>query len=274
MELTDLIEVDILQRVQDSFSKFTGLASVTTDANGVPVTQVSSFTDFCMKYTRQSALGNHRCEECDRRGALYTLATGHAQVYSCHAGLMDFSAPIMLNDKMIGCIVGGQARTTEIDEEKVKAVAVELGIDPEEYLEAAQKTYLVSKEYVEKGARHLEELAAILSQVAYQSFESLHKSKEAEERSRLQTNYAIQKMEKMKYNVINWRKVFQELEDKNEPVSSEFRQKMSIEFKDQIAEIQGAEEYINASMGNNKLNEEIYAIRDVLRDIGEDAYAD
>lgn len=36
MKLTELIEIDILQKIQDSFSKFTGMASITTNPEGVP----------------------------------------------------------------------------------------------------------------------------------------------------------------------------------------------------------------------------------------------
>lgn len=35
--LTDLIETKTLQRIQEAFSKMTGIAAITTDANGVAV---------------------------------------------------------------------------------------------------------------------------------------------------------------------------------------------------------------------------------------------
>ena len=54
LHLTDLIDIEMLQRIQDAFSDMTGIASVTTDADGVAVTKGSHFSDFCMKYTRSS----------------------------------------------------------------------------------------------------------------------------------------------------------------------------------------------------------------------------
>lgn len=60
--LTDLIDVSTLQKIQDAFSKMTGMAALTTDADGKPVTEGSNFTDYCMKYTRQSKEGCARCE--------------------------------------------------------------------------------------------------------------------------------------------------------------------------------------------------------------------
>ena len=49
LHLTDLIDVEILQRIQDGFSNTTGIAALTTDAGGIAVTEGSNFTDFCMK---------------------------------------------------------------------------------------------------------------------------------------------------------------------------------------------------------------------------------
>lgn len=54
--LTELISVDTLQRVQDAFSAMTGMAALTTDAKGIPVTKGSNFSDFCMKYARKSEI--------------------------------------------------------------------------------------------------------------------------------------------------------------------------------------------------------------------------
>ena len=61
LRLTDLIEVEMLQSIQDAFSDMTGMAALTADKNGVAVTQGSNFTEFCMKYTRRSLFGCMRC---------------------------------------------------------------------------------------------------------------------------------------------------------------------------------------------------------------------
>lgn len=59
--------------------------------------------------------------------------------YHCHTGLVDFAAPIMANGKMIGSFIGGQIRTTELDEDRLLEIADEIGVDPQEYLTAAKK---------------------------------------------------------------------------------------------------------------------------------------
>ena len=45
--ITDLIDVSVLQRIQDMFSDMFGMAALTTDHQGKPVTTGSGFTEFC-----------------------------------------------------------------------------------------------------------------------------------------------------------------------------------------------------------------------------------
>ena len=165
IRLVDLMEVKALQKIQDEFSKYTGLASLMTDENGIPVTKGSGFSGFCMDLVRTTKLGCSRCEECDKNGAVLTLKNKRATVYNCHAGLTDFAAPIMLEGKMIGSCIGGQVRTEDVDEEKMAQIAKELGIDPDTFIEAAKKTRCMDKEDVERAAIFLEGLAASLSEI-------------------------------------------------------------------------------------------------------------
>ena len=152
LNLTDLIEVDILQKIQDAFSMMTGMASLTTDKYGVPVTKGSLFSDFCTKYTRVSEVGKKRCENCDKMGAELTLKEGKALFYSCHAGLVDFAAPIMVQGQLVGCFIGGQVLTQKPVEEDIRKIAEEIGVNPEEYVEAARKIRVIEKERTIPGS--------------------------------------------------------------------------------------------------------------------------
>ena len=152
--LTDLIEVDLLQKIQDEFSRYTGMAALTTDADGNPITEGSAFTDFCMKYTRQSELGYQRCVASDKNAALMALESGEPVVYVCHAGLADFASPIMMGDKLIGCFLGGQVRiSSQIDEEALKETAKELGTEYESSNEAMEATNYSDKMPLKKSAK-------------------------------------------------------------------------------------------------------------------------
>lgn len=168
--LTDLFEIDMLQRIQESFSKMTGIAALITDSNGTPVTKGTAFTDFCSNYTRKSTLGCMRCAQCDKHGAELALKTGASVTYYCHAGLMDFAAPIMAGDKLIGCFIGGQVLTEPPDITKLMQVAAELDIELINYLQAALKVPVIDKNKVETAAEFLYTLTDALSSIAYHKY--------------------------------------------------------------------------------------------------------
>ncbi len=167
LSLTDFIPVETLQSIQDAFSDMTGMAALTTDKYGVPVTKGSRFTDFCMKYTRQSNLGKQRCESCDKSGAELAYRNGRSCIYECHAGLMDYAAPIMVNGDMIGCFIGGQVLPEKPVPEKYRKIAEEIHVDPEEYLKALNTVYIIDRKNMDNAANFLYITANILSNIAY-----------------------------------------------------------------------------------------------------------
>lgn len=173
--LTDLFEVEMLQTIQDAFAKMTGFAAQITDANGKPITRGSNYTDYCAKYTRKSVLGCVRCEQCDKRGAELALKSGSSITYYCHAGLMDFAAPIMAGDTMIGCFVGGQVLTEPPDITKIMQVAAEIDVDLINYLQSALEVPVMERTKVENAANFLYTLTNILSTISYHKY-IMHKA--------------------------------------------------------------------------------------------------
>lgn len=167
IKLTDLIDIKTLQDIQDGFANATGMAALTTDENGTAITEGSNFTDFCMNLTRKSLLGCQRCENCDRQGGENTMRTGKAYAYTCHAGLVDFAAPIMLNGKFIGSFIGGQVLPNAPDENQLRKYANEIGIDPDEYIKAIRKVKVIPKKQIDSAADFLCTIANVLSKTAY-----------------------------------------------------------------------------------------------------------
>ena len=169
LRLTDLIDVQMLQQIQDAFSDMTGMAALTADKNGVAVTQGSNFTDFCMKHTRRSLFGCMKCFECDKHGAELTMENGGPCSYYCHAGLVDFAAPIMANGQMIGSFIGGQVLTKPPVLSEFRKIAENLNIDPDEYVKAVHEVRIVDKETIDKAAHSLYTIAGVLSDIAYKN---------------------------------------------------------------------------------------------------------
>ncbi len=53
LHLTDLFDMETLQRMQDSFSFAFGISTGISDENGVAVTKHISNCEFCSKYTKE-----------------------------------------------------------------------------------------------------------------------------------------------------------------------------------------------------------------------------
>lgn len=164
LSLTDLVDVQTLQRIQDAFAKATGMAALTVDLNG-PITQLSNGTDFCMKYTRASQVGAERCNQCDLMGGEQALKTHRPSVYYCHGGLMDFAAPILLGNRQIGSLIGGQVLPVPADENKIRAIARDIGVNEDEYIAALRKIKVVPKESIENAAELLYIIGNTLSEI-------------------------------------------------------------------------------------------------------------
>ena len=187
--LTDIIDLDVLQKIQDAFSSMTDMACIITDAYGVAVTNGSNFCDFCSRFTRVSPEGARRCEECDRRGAEMAIENKGVCTYFCHAGLIEFAAPIMANGQMVGSMVGGQILSSPPDLNAFAEKANELGIDPDDYTHEAKKVRILAQEEIDKAALSLNSLAEVLSTVATNNFNMLANSAEVEKSAKLKSDF-------------------------------------------------------------------------------------
>ncbi len=164
MEILDFIEREQLQQIQDLYSTATGMAVCIIDRDGNHITDDSNGNDFCKKYTKGSELGAKRCHKCDLEGK---------GVYFCHSGLMDFAADIFIEGEKVGAIVGGQVLPGPPDFDKFRDLAVELSIDPDEYIEALKKVPVKSEESIRCSAKLMEVMINMLVNQRY----SIYKDK-------------------------------------------------------------------------------------------------
>ena len=182
IHIVEMLDLDRLQRLLDAYSDMTGMAAIATNAEGIPITEGSGFTEFCRKYTRGSEIGLQRCENCGKNAAAESFRAGKACTYFCHAGLIHYAAPIVANGRLVGCVLGGQVLTAPPEKEHFTKIAKEIGVDPEEYWESALKIRIVSRDYIDKCAAFLQEMADTLSTMAYSRYE-IYKSKRKVERA-------------------------------------------------------------------------------------------
>ncbi|WP_373483150.1 PocR ligand-binding domain-containing protein [Acetobacterium sp.] len=172
----ELIDLHVLQQFQDSFAKALGMASLSVDNVKGPITEPSNFTDFCMKYTRGSSEGSKRCTACDIEGGKKSGNTGKPAVYSCHAGLVDFAAPIVVDGVQIGAILGGQVLDAPPDEDKFRRIAREIGVNEDEYIAALRKITVVPREKINAAADMLYVFANSISKMGHHNRLLVHET--------------------------------------------------------------------------------------------------
>lgn len=268
LKLTDLIDVEVLQSLQDGFSKFTGMSSLTTDDAGIPVTRESGFCDFCKNIVRQSELGVRRCNECDQRGALESAKTGKPAVYRCHAGIVDFAAPIMVEGRVLGSFLGGQIRSGELDEEKLKKIAAELSLDPDTYLEAARKVPVIEKDIIDRSAEFLAELAKVLSNMAYQNYITLQQSKRMERAARSQASYMMTLATGLREDMEKWMPLTEKaLESDDLEELKESVRELKKMGTDTLTDVGEALDYIKLASGEVTLSETEYDVGQLLESV-------
>lgn len=163
MRIQDFFDIRLLDEIMSDWSKATGLATIACDKDGNYISGEIGFTDFCMKYTRGSKEGCRRCVECDNTGK---------GTYYCHAGLMDFSIDIVVEDEILGKIIGGQVLPNEPDEEKFRSLAAELDINPNDYIRALRKIPIKSEESIRASADLLGKLINMIVNLEYTKYKN------------------------------------------------------------------------------------------------------
>ena len=96
LKLTDLISNHILIELQKMIIEKNGIEIGLCCSDGSFITSSRIINPFCEQYIKKTPEGKRRCDACDRDNAVHCCETGRASAYMCHAGLVDFSTPIVV----------------------------------------------------------------------------------------------------------------------------------------------------------------------------------
>ncbi|GKX64968.1 PocR ligand-binding domain-containing protein [Inconstantimicrobium mannanitabidum] len=152
LEITDIIDIELLQRFQDNFAVGINCASVTVDKNGKPVTKPSSYTKFCDRFVHSTKKGDDRCAASHNRMGEEAARTGKPYVGFCHAGLIDFAAPIIVEGKLLGTVLGGQMLTEKPDRQTYIQIGNEIDVNAEAMADAAEQVKITQMKNIEAAA--------------------------------------------------------------------------------------------------------------------------
>lgn len=140
-----MITNNLIELLKD-FYNLTKMKVCIFDADGIEVCfYPEKFTKFC-SLIRQNETIEKKCIECDRKAFSICKQTKMPYIYTCHAGLTECFAPIIINDDIQGFIGMGQIRenvdfkfnfSKHFDKEKLSKLYDELQIESKEKIKSA-----------------------------------------------------------------------------------------------------------------------------------------
>ncbi len=174
LKLTDLIDLVQLQKIQDAFAEATGVASIITDVDGIPITKPSNFCRLCSEVIRKTEKGCQNCMRSD--AALGKLHPNGPIMQPClSGGLWDGGTSICVGDRHIANWLIGQIRNDAQNEETMLAYAREIGADLNEFKSALDEVTVMSVEQFAKVCNALYLIARQISSLAFHNM-ALHQS--------------------------------------------------------------------------------------------------
>jgi two-component system response regulator YesN len=157
IELQELIDRKLLNKVLASFREATGLTARVLDADGCKLVEPEGYEDNCRfcSLLNSCLKGADRCLQSILKGGLQASKLGEPYIFFCHSGLVEWVAPILVEDRYLGCIACGQVLMWQPDEfflNDIREKNKDLSIDHEELMEAAGELKVVSGPRVRAAA--------------------------------------------------------------------------------------------------------------------------
>lgn len=167
--LLESMELSTLKKMMDAVARSQGIAAGIFTTDYKRIVEPSCHSRFCELIRNAQMTGERpgdlECRACDQMHFPRTART--VGPYSCHAGLVDFSVPIVTSQNvLIGAIFGGQVLLgppTREDFEKWKAVATRFGIDELDLFTAATRIPRVGREKMAEIIQLCEGIAATIA---------------------------------------------------------------------------------------------------------------
>lgn len=172
LELSDIIDVHVLQNFLDNFAVGFHCAAVSVGRQGEEFTKPSHYRPFCSNYIHASNLGDHRCAVCHNDFGRKAITQGQPYIGQCHAGLIDFAAPVMINGEHIGTVLGGQILDKPANEKGIRKVADEIGVNSDGLWNAAEQIDIVPMKTIQAAAQVLYIVVNALAQGGFKRIET------------------------------------------------------------------------------------------------------
>ena len=165
--LVDFIDLGLLQRFQDRFARALGVSAVIRDTEGRMVTKPSIPNRFC-SLVNSGSRGLEHCKNSSVSLTVQAVTAGQIAEDVCPVGFHRYAAPIKMGEVTLGAMVIGEIMEGPADQAHITAVALDLGLNPGDLLEASQELKLRSPAEVSLSVDFVQFAASALAQLCYE----------------------------------------------------------------------------------------------------------
>jgi len=134
VELLSAVGTDELQSMQDSFAALGQVTLRIYDADGNPLTQPSCASDFCALLSASAG----DLVTCCKGGGLRSLEPDDNVAQVCHAGVVQYVAPVRLAGRHLASIVLGDRLNAPIEPQTLDELSRRFGVDETALRRAAE----------------------------------------------------------------------------------------------------------------------------------------
>ena len=178
--LQELVDINELQAIQDSFAKTVGTSSVIFSPEGEQLTQFSNPTGLCT-LIQSTEEGKRRCFLSFMEMSQRALELEEPVIHYCFVHGGHFVAPIIIDGEHKGTMFAGQFIPQKLSLEQLKALekmAVEINVDPTLLVEEAKKMRVVEEDAVRNYSSLLFQIVVVITRLGAQA-DALNRAKDA-----------------------------------------------------------------------------------------------
>lgn len=195
-QLLNFVDINTLKDILNAFTLTTGLTANVVDVDGRSIfsrKDAQNVCEFC-KIIYSLDNGLKRCQGAYKRAGKQAALFGEPYIFRCPSGLIEWAAPIIVNDVHLGTVICGQVLMWEPEEFfwiELREMNKSLTSDFQELFKAVEKLPVVSGEKVQAASYMLYVLANYIMRSGWEKYN--HSKELARQQSLLHEEIANRK---------------------------------------------------------------------------------
>ena len=201
--LDELIDLEELQSIQDSFAIAVGISSVIFSAEGKPLTRLTNPTGFC-SLIQSTGKGKERCFRLFMEMGKIALGAQEPEICYCFAHGGHFVAPIMIDGEHKGTMFAGQFIPEKFSSEQLhdlETIAPEIDLDPGLLVKEAEKMRVVGEDVIRNYSILLFKIVEVIARRGAQAAELIRTKDVLERRVQERTAELAETNKGLKYDI-------------------------------------------------------------------------